>query len=141
MDHSVPRETGTRCFVCPRRPPPKLPAVSLFLEMADTHSRSKKASLPLFSVEDVQLHNKEKDAWITHRGKVYDVSDFLERHPGGKDILVSYAGQDVTTLMTQPEIHQHTSFAYGWLGKYQIGRLKGNVSKRAFCTASFGGCR
>ncbi|XP_068671536.1 fatty acid 2-hydroxylase-like [Montipora capricornis] len=94
--------------------------------MADTHSRSKKASLPLFSVEDVQLHNKENDAWITHRGKVYDVSDFLERHPGGKDILVSYAGQDVTTLMTQPEIHQHTSFAYGWLGKYQIGRLKGN---------------
>lgn len=94
--------------------------------MADTEGGSSSSSLPIFSVEDVQQHNKEGDAWITHRGKVYDVSDFLERHPGGKDILLSYAGQDVTTLMTQEDIHEHTSFAYGWLGKYQIGRLKCN---------------
>ena len=101
---------------------------SLTDQMADTEGGSSSSSLPIFSVEDVQQHNKEGDAWITHRGKVYDVSDFLERHPGGKDILLSYAGQDVTTLMTQEDIHEHTSFAYGWLGKYQIGRLKCNVS-------------
>lgn len=88
-----------------------------------------KTNLPLFSVEEVQQHHTEKDAWIVHRGKVYDVSEFLERHPGGKDILLAYAGQDVTTLMTQEELHKHTAFAYGWLGKYLIGRLKGDVSK------------
>ena len=111
--------------------------------MADAEGGSSSSSLPTFSVEDVQQHNKEKDAWITHRGKVYDVSDFLERHPGGKDILLSYAGQDVTTLMTQEDIHEHTSFAYGWLGKYQIGRLKCKVSifllsaKKCFWDLSF----
>ncbi|XP_073233414.1 fatty acid 2-hydroxylase-like isoform X2 [Porites lutea] len=82
------------------------------------------SNLPLFSAEEVQQHNTEKDAWIIHRGKVYDVSEFLERHPGGKDILLAYAGQDVTVLMIQEELHKHTTFAYGWLGKYLIGRLK-----------------
>ena len=93
-------------------------------------------NLPLFSFEEVQQHNTEKDAWVVHRGKVYDVSEFLERHPGGKDVLLAYAGQDVTTLMTQDDLHKHTTFAYGWLGKYLIGRLKGDVSK-AFSLLSF----
>ena len=93
-------------------------------------------NLPLFSLEEVQQHNTEKDAWVIHRGKVYDVCEFLERHPGGKDILLAYAGQDVTTLMTQDDLHKHTTFAYGWLGKYLIGRLKGDVSK-AFWLQSF----
>ena len=91
-----------------------------------------KTSLPLFSVEEVQRHNTEIDAWIIHRGKVYDLSEFLERHPGGKDILLAYAGQDVTTLMTQEDPHKHTTFAYGWLGKYLIGGLKGEVTKAIF---------
>lgn len=86
-------------------------------------------NLPLYSVEEVEQHNTEKDAWVIHRAKVYDVSEFLERHPGGKDILLAYAGRDVTTLMTQHDPHQHTTFAYGWLGKYLIGRLKGEVSQ------------
>jgi len=43
--------------------------------------------------------------------------------------LLSFAGQDVTTLMTQDDPHKHTTFAYGWLRKYLIGRLKGEVSK------------
>ena len=90
-----------------------------------------KRKLPLFSVQEVQQHNSEKDFWIIHRGKVYDVSEFLERHPGGKDILLRFAGQDVTKVMTQDDPHRHTNFAYGWLGKYQIGRLKGEVSELA----------
>ena len=88
-----------------------------------------KDKLPLFSVEEVQQHNTEKDAWVIHCGKVYDVSDFLERHPGGRDILVDHAGQDVTAVMKQDEIHKHTAFAYGWLGKYLIGRVSDEVSQ------------
>lgn len=95
---------------------------------SDAESCVAKMKLPQFSVEEVEQHNTEKDFWVIHRAKVYDISEFLERHPGGKDILLSYAGQDVTTLMTQDDPHEHTTFAYGWLRKYLIGRLKGEVS-------------
>ena len=30
--------------------------------------------------------------------KVYDVSKFLNRHPGGKDMLLMAAGRDVTVV-------------------------------------------
>ena len=50
------------------------------------------SNLPLFSAEEVQQHSTEKDAWIIHHGKVYDVSEFLERHSGGKVILFAYTG-------------------------------------------------
>lgn len=30
--------------------------------------------------------------------QVYDVSKFLDRHPGGKDILLMAAGRDVTAV-------------------------------------------
>ena len=31
------------------------------------------------------------------RGKVYDVSEFINRHPGGVAILKAVAGKDVTS--------------------------------------------
>ena len=46
------------------------------------------SNLPLFSEEEVHQHSTQKDAWIIHRGKVYDVSEFLGRHPGWKVILL-----------------------------------------------------
>ena len=34
-----------------------------------------------FTVEEISRHNTEKDCWII----LYDVTDFLRKHPGGKD--------------------------------------------------------
>lgn len=80
-----------------------------------------------FSYEEVTRHNKEGDTWVIHGGKVYDVSNFLERHPGGKDILLNNSGQDVTSTMNDDKLHRHSKIAYGWLHKYYIGRLQEKV--------------
>jgi cytochrome b involved in lipid metabolism len=39
------------------------------------------------TAQDLRDHCCEKSAWIAIRGKVYDVTSFIERHPGGKDQL------------------------------------------------------
>ncbi|KAF9955402.1 hypothetical protein BGZ65_003410 [Modicella reniformis] len=49
-----------------------------------------------FSVNQVAAHNSENDCWIIVHGKVYEVSTFLNDHPGGKKIILKNAGTDAT---------------------------------------------
>ncbi|PLW40559.1 hypothetical protein PCASD_07770 [Puccinia coronata f. sp. avenae] len=55
----------------------------------------------IISVQEVENHKDEKSAWVIVEGKVYDVTDFLEDHPGGKKILLKSCGKDATELFHQ----------------------------------------
>lgn len=57
---------------------------------------------------------------IVNSGLTYDVTKFVHRHPGGREVLVKHAGQDVTQIM-QMSPHKHSSAAYAMLRKYRIG--------------------
>lgn len=46
----------------------------------------------LFSIQDLKQHSSEDDCWISVGGKVYDVTQFLDEHPGGFDIIISNTG-------------------------------------------------
>lgn len=48
------------------------------------------------SWDEVRKHTKENDKWIVIEEKVYDVSQFARRHPGGSRIIGHYAGQDAS---------------------------------------------
>lgn len=46
--------------------------------------------------EEMQKHNTAKDCWMAIHGKVYDVTNFLDQHPGGAEVMMEVAGQDAT---------------------------------------------
>ena len=48
------------------------------------------------SGEEVSKHNNEESCWVIIHGKVYDVTAFKEEHPGGKNIILKWAGKDAT---------------------------------------------
>lgn len=48
---------------------------------------------------------------VDHR-KVYDVSSFLDEHPGGGDLITEYAGKDITEILKDPMSHMHSDVAY-----------------------------
>lgn len=37
-------------------------------------------------------HNSRDDCWIAYKGKVYDVTSYLGRHPGGTNAIARYCG-------------------------------------------------
>ena len=49
-----------------------------------------------YTREEVSLHKKSDDCWIIIHGEVYNVTPWLNRHPGGAKVLLHYAGEDAT---------------------------------------------
>ena len=45
---------------------------------------------------DVAKNNTDESCWIIIDAKVYDLTDFLEAHPGGEAALKQVAGTDAT---------------------------------------------
>lgn len=54
------------------------------------------ASQSLISGKEVSKHNDRDSCWIIVHGNVYDVTGFLDEHPGGSNIILKYAGKDAT---------------------------------------------
>jgi alkylation response protein AidB-like acyl-CoA dehydrogenase/predicted heme/steroid binding protein len=48
------------------------------------------------TIAELSKHNTASDCWIAVDGVVYDVTKFLRSHPGGKNVIVSSSGKDVT---------------------------------------------
>lgn len=80
----------------------------------------------------VSHHNTVNDAWVTYKGGVYDVTTFLEQHPGGGETIEPYLGKDVADVMhggsqdgnsQSSVLHDHSAFAFKMLEKYRIGNL------------------
>lgn len=73
-------------------------------------------SLPLVSAAEVAKHNKYEDCWVTlYQRKVYNVTGFLDEHPAGDDIIMEYAGKDITEIMADADSHEHSESAYEML--------------------------
>jgi len=76
--------------------------------------------------EEVAQHNKEQDLWLIIRDqdskelKVYDLTDYVEEHPGGLSIL-NNAGGDATEGFHGP---QHPPTVHELVKDYCIGTLK-----------------
>ncbi|EPQ31973.1 uncharacterized protein PFL1_00171 [Pseudozyma flocculosa PF-1] len=60
-------------------------------------------SRKMISMDEVEKHNAlpEKGGqglWVVIKGEVYDVTNFVDNHPGGRNIILKNAGKDVTDL-------------------------------------------
>ncbi|KAJ7706039.1 FMN-dependent dehydrogenase-domain-containing protein [Mycena rosella] len=51
----------------------------------------------MWSLEQVAEHNSPASCWVIIKSGVYDVTDFLQEHPGGAKIILKYAGRDATS--------------------------------------------
>ncbi|XP_049815923.1 uncharacterized protein LOC126263004 [Schistocerca nitens] len=64
--------------------------------LAVTALRLRDQQPPQVSLSEVACHDCPDDCWIIINDRVYDITDFLSKHPGGEEILLEYAGRDAS---------------------------------------------
>jgi cytochrome b involved in lipid metabolism len=75
-----------------------------------------------YTAEEVALHNNKSSCWTIVNGKVYDVTSFTGKHPGGEKAVLRLCGTDGTAnFMSQ---HGGKKGPESTLAKFEIGTLK-----------------
>ena len=49
-----------------------------------------------YTLTQVQTHNSAQSCWSAVGGKVYDLTSWINSHPGGKEAILSICGKDGT---------------------------------------------
>nr|CAB3447390.1 unnamed protein product [Digitaria exilis] len=91
----------------------------------------------LYSFEEVSKHSGRKDCWLIIAGKVYDVTAFMEEHPGGDEVLLACTGKDATTDF---EDIGHSNSAKELMPQYCIGEVDAATvpAKRIYANSDAG---
>jgi len=62
-------------------------------------------------LSEVKKHTTKDSAWVILHGQVYDLTHFLDDHPGGEQVVLKWAGKDATKFWSA--IHKRE-----WISEY-----------------------
>lgn len=79
--------------------------------------------LAIVSLEEVADHSTPWDAWTVVYDKVYDLTEYMHKHPGGEEVVMEYVGYDATIAFRGVS---HSRAAFRMLDKYCVGILPEN---------------
>ena len=80
------------------------------------------------SLDELRRHASVKDAWTVYEGQVYDITPYLDYHPGGVEVLSGTFGGDCTQAFKKT--HRWVN-GHALLGKCRVGAVE-----RTFCVMS-----
>jgi len=76
------------------------------------------------TLEGVAAHNRNGDCWLVIDGDVYDVSSYLDSHPGGLEAILKHAGKDATAPFNGD---QHPASVRTVVNEYRVGTLRASA--------------
>uniref|UniRef100_A0A4W2C7R9 Acyl-CoA 6-desaturase n=1 Tax=Bos indicus x Bos taurus TaxID=30522 RepID=A0A4W2C7R9_BOBOX len=79
------------------------------------------APMPTFRWEEIQKHNLRTDKWLVIDRKVYNITKWSSRHPGGQRVIGHYAGEDATDAFLA--FHRNLDFVRKFMKPLLIGEL------------------
>jgi cytochrome b involved in lipid metabolism len=75
-----------------------------------------------YTMEEVAKHNSKESCWTVIRGEVYDLTNWIDKHPGGADKILKICGKDGTDLFVRQ--HGDKEKPEKILESFEIGVLK-----------------
>lgn len=91
-----------------------------------TSGSSQPSSQKLYTLAEVAQHATTDDCWMIVNANVYDLTSFLEQHPGGVASMSPYCGKDGTqgfATMGRNRGTTHSESANALKEEYKIGSL------------------
>jgi len=79
------------------------------------------ATLPEYTAAQVAAHATEGDMWVSIRGLVYNLTEYVPLHPCGIADIMQHPGGDASAGFHGP---QHPESVHAVLAKFIVGRLK-----------------
>lgn len=76
-----------------------------------------------FTLAEVQRRLAAGACWVRRGASLYDLTGFVRHHPGGEQLLLARAGQDISADLDGPP-HRHSDNARRWLEQYYVGELR-----------------
>uniref|UniRef100_A0A9J7ZMI6 Sulfite oxidase n=1 Tax=Cyprinus carpio carpio TaxID=630221 RepID=A0A9J7ZMI6_CYPCA len=87
------------------------------------------SDLPVYTLEEVTKHRSlDSGVWVTYKGGVYDITEFVAIHPGGDKILLA-AGGALEPYWALYAVHQQ-DHVLEILSEYKIGVLNPESYKK-----------
>ena len=79
-----------------------------------------------YTLAQIAEHNKPDDCWLAVEGRVYNITTYIPKHPGGTPNIIGYCGSESTgAYKTKGGIgRNHSLQARKLLERYVIGRLE-----------------
>ena len=77
-------------------------------------------NLPL-TLDEVKKHNSADDCWSIIDGNVYDLTNWVNSHPGGSSRITSICGKDGSSNFLGQ--HSNSNSAKSQLNRFELGKL------------------
>lgn len=74
-----------------------------------------------YTLDQVKQHNQATDCWAAIEGEVYNLTDWVNQHPGGADHIAAICGTDATQAFAQQHSGQQRPASQ--LTQFRIGTL------------------
>ena len=77
-----------------------------------------------YTLEEIANHNTKESLWLIIDDLVYDVTKFLEEHPGGTKPFIGGAGKNVTERFHKIKKHKKNEHLPDLMKSLCIGCIK-----------------
>jgi cytochrome b involved in lipid metabolism len=87
----------------------------------NTTTGTTSTTTPTYSMADITTHNSATSCYSAINSSVYDLTAFINMHPGGKGAILSICGNDGTEKFMK--MHKGGEKFMKILARYKIGKL------------------
>ena len=78
------------------------------------------------SISEIKTHNSKLDCWSIVNGNVYNLTSFVQKHPGGAAVIANICGKDGTNAFSNQ--HNTQSKPNNVLSGFLLGPLNATIS-------------